>query len=86
MNLFLDAIESTDRDPALESKLVKQTNNVRNQYNLNDASVAKPSNGTLNQNGFHASLINNKMVGSLALLNLGKPTSGVKAANQEANV
>ena len=28
-----DAIESTDRDPALESKLVKQLNNVRNQYN-----------------------------------------------------
>ena len=35
-----DAIESTDRDPALENKLVKQLNNVRNQYQLNDASVA----------------------------------------------
>ncbi|MFA0724735.1 methyl-accepting chemotaxis protein, partial [Vibrio sp. 10N.222.49.E5] len=48
-----DAIESTDRDPALENKLVKQLNNVRNQYQLNDASVANRQTAYYwNQNGF----------------------------------
>ena len=48
-----DAIESTDRDAALENKLVKQLNNVRNQYQLNDASVANRQTAYYwNQNGF----------------------------------
>ncbi|NAZ52294.1 HAMP domain-containing protein [Vibrio toranzoniae] len=48
-----DAIESTDRDAVLENKLVKQLNNVRNQYQLNDASVANRETAYYwNQDGF----------------------------------
>ena len=48
-----DAIESTERDTALENKLVKQLNNVRNQYQLNDASVANRQTAYYwNQDGF----------------------------------
>ena len=48
-----DAIESTDRDAVLENKLVKQLNNVRNQYQLNDASVANRQTAYYwNQDGF----------------------------------
>ncbi|WP_117232575.1 methyl-accepting chemotaxis protein [Vibrio maerlii] len=50
---IIDAIRTTDRDPQVEAKLIKQLNNVRNQYSLNDASVAnKQSAYYWNQNGF----------------------------------
>ncbi len=50
---IMDAVATTDRDPSVESKLVKQLNNVRSQYNLNDASVANRQSAYYwNQNGF----------------------------------
>ncbi|MGF1751992.1 methyl-accepting chemotaxis protein [Vibrio makurazakiensis] len=50
---IIDAVLSENRDPALESKLVKQLNNVRTQFQLNDASVANRSSAYYwNQNGF----------------------------------
>ena len=50
---IIDAVSSTDRDPSVEAKLVKQLNNVRNQYQLNDASVAnRQTSYYWNQNGF----------------------------------
>ncbi|MFA0079795.1 methyl-accepting chemotaxis protein [Vibrio artabrorum] len=48
-----DAIVSTERDPAQEAKLIKQLNNVVNQYQLNDASVANRQTAYYwNQDGF----------------------------------
>ncbi|MBN3575648.1 methyl-accepting chemotaxis protein [Vibrio neptunius] len=48
-----DAISTTNIDPQVEAKLVKELNNVRNQYNLNDASVANRETAYYwNQNGF----------------------------------
>jgi methyl-accepting chemotaxis protein len=50
---ILDAIRTTDREADTEAKLVKQLNNVRRQFNLNDASVAnRNSSYYWNQNGF----------------------------------
>lgn len=47
------AIANKDIDPAAEAVLVKQLNNVRNQYKLNDASVANRKTAYYwNQNGF----------------------------------
>ncbi|ELV8850174.1 methyl-accepting chemotaxis protein [Vibrio fluvialis] len=47
------AIANKDIDPAAEVVLVKQLNNVRNQYKLNDASVANRKTAYYwNQNGF----------------------------------
>ncbi|WP_339390038.1 methyl-accepting chemotaxis protein [Vibrio neptunius] len=48
-----DAISTTNIDPQVEAKLVKELNNVRSQYNLNDASVANRETAYYwNQNGF----------------------------------
>ncbi|MCG9595915.1 methyl-accepting chemotaxis protein [Vibrio sp. Isolate25] len=48
-----DAISTTNIDPQVEAKLVKELNNVRNQYSLNDASVANRETAYYwNQNGF----------------------------------
>ena len=50
---IIDAITTTDRDPSVEAKLVKQLNNMRSQFNLNDASVANRNSAYYwNQNGF----------------------------------
>lgn len=50
---IIDAISTTDRDPSVEARLVKQLNNVRSQFNLNDASVANRNSAYYwNQNGF----------------------------------
>ncbi|XAW87588.1 methyl-accepting chemotaxis protein [Vibrio sp. CDRSL-10 TSBA] len=47
------AIASTDREPGSEAVLVKQLNNVVEQYQLNDASVAnRETDYYWNQNGF----------------------------------
>ncbi|KLN65139.1 MULTISPECIES: methyl-accepting chemotaxis protein [Vibrio] len=47
------AIDTTDISPEVEARLVKQLNNVRSQYNLNDASVANRDTAYYwNQNGF----------------------------------
>lgn len=53
-NTFIQqAVSSTERDPATEKMLVDQLNNVRNQYKLNDASVANRDTAYYwNQNGF----------------------------------
>ncbi|BDU40588.1 putative methyl-accepting chemotaxis protein [Vibrio nigripulchritudo MADA3029] len=53
-NTFIQqAVSTTDRDPATEKMLVEQLNNVRAQYNLNDASVANRESAYYwNQNGF----------------------------------
>ncbi|UAB72838.1 methyl-accepting chemotaxis protein [Vibrio sp. SCSIO 43132] len=53
-NTFIQqAVSTTDRDPATEKMLVEQLNNVRTQYNLNDASVANRESAYYwNQNGF----------------------------------
>lgn len=58
---ILDAISTTDREAYSEAKLVKQLNNVRRQFNLNDASVAnRKSSYYWNQNGFLRELDRNK--------------------------
>ncbi|WP_099608533.1 methyl-accepting chemotaxis protein [Vibrio coralliilyticus] len=47
------AVSTTNIDPQVEALLVKELNNVRNQYNLNDASVANRETAYYwNQNGF----------------------------------
>ncbi|EEX33282.1 MULTISPECIES: methyl-accepting chemotaxis protein [Vibrio] len=47
------AVSTTNIDPQVEAMLVKELNNVRNQYNLNDASVANRETAYYwNQNGF----------------------------------
>ncbi|NGZ13662.1 methyl-accepting chemotaxis protein [Vibrio aestuarianus] len=47
------AVQQTELDAATEAMLVKQLNNVRNQYSLNDASVANRETAYYwNQNGF----------------------------------
>ncbi|CCN73546.1 methyl-accepting chemotaxis protein [Vibrio nigripulchritudo] len=53
-NTFIQqAVSTTDRDPTTEKMLVEQLNNVRAQYNLNDASVANRESAYYwNQNGF----------------------------------
>ncbi|MCG9543579.1 methyl-accepting chemotaxis protein [Vibrio sp. Isolate33] len=79
-----DAIESTDRDPALESKLVKQLNNVRNQYNLNDASVANRQTAYYwNQNGFLRQLNQQQDGWFFGFTQSGQPT--MVSMFQEAN-
>ncbi len=48
-----EVIKTDDVDPTAEAKLVKQLNNVRAQYHLNDASVANRNTAYYwNQNGF----------------------------------
>ncbi|MGF1843869.1 methyl-accepting chemotaxis protein [Vibrio clamense] len=48
-----EAVSSTDRDPSTEAMLVKQLNNIRSQYKLNDASVANRQTAYYwNQGGF----------------------------------
>ncbi len=50
---IIDAVATTDRNPEVEAKLVQQLNNVRNQYKLNDASVANRETAYYwNQGGF----------------------------------
>ncbi|PAU36945.1 methyl-accepting chemotaxis protein [Vibrio coralliilyticus] len=47
------AVSTTNINPQVEAMLVKELNNVRNQYNLNDASVANRETAYYwNQNGF----------------------------------
>ncbi|HAS62388.1 MAG TPA: methyl-accepting chemotaxis protein [Vibrio sp.] len=47
------AVDTTDITPEVETLLVKELNNVRRQYNLNDASVANRNTGYYwNQQGF----------------------------------
>lgn len=47
------AVSTTNIDPQVEAMLVKELNNIRNQYNLNDASVANRETAYYwNQNGF----------------------------------
>ncbi|MEZ9363151.1 methyl-accepting chemotaxis protein [Vibrio sp. ZF57] len=79
-----DAIESTDRDPALENKLVKQLNNVRNQYQLNDASVANRQTAYYwNQNGFLRQLNQQQDGWFFGFTQSGQPT--MVSMFQEAN-
>ncbi|KAB0483217.1 HAMP domain-containing protein [Vibrio chagasii] len=79
-----DVIESTERDPALESKLVKQLNNVRNQYNLNDASVANRQTAYYwNQNGFLRQLNQQQDGWFFGFTQSGQPT--MVSMFQEAN-
>ncbi|RJX75540.1 methyl-accepting chemotaxis protein [Vibrio sinensis] len=50
---LLDAIAVEDRDPVVEQKLVQQLNNVRDQYQLMDATIANRQTAYFwNQNGF----------------------------------
>ena len=79
-----DAIESTDRDPALENKLVKQLNNVRNQYQLNDASVANRQTAYYwNQDGFLRQLNQQQDGWFFGFTQSGQPT--MVSMFQEAN-
>ncbi|WGV97985.1 methyl-accepting chemotaxis protein [Vibrio sp. YMD68] len=71
-----DAIKSTDRDPAVEKTLVKQLNNVRNQYQLNDASVANRESAYYwNQNGFLRQLNQSQDGWFFGFTNSGQDTS-----------
>ncbi|PFG57802.1 methyl-accepting chemotaxis protein [Vibrio sp. ES.051] len=50
---IVEALSNTDRDPSVEAQLVQQLNNVKSQYDLNDASVANRQTAYYwNQNGF----------------------------------
>ncbi|OEF08541.1 methyl-accepting chemotaxis protein [Vibrio genomosp. F10] len=71
-----DAIKSTDRDPAVEKMLVKQLNNVRDQYQLNDASVANRESAYYwNQNGFLRQLNQSQDGWFFGFTNSGQDTS-----------
>ena len=79
-----DAIESTYRDPEVEAKLVKQLNNVRNQYHLNDASVANRETAYYwNQNGFLRQLNQQQDGWFFGFTQSGQPT--MVSMFQEAN-
>ncbi|RIH71711.1 chemotaxis protein [Vibrio splendidus] len=79
-----DAIESTERDAALENKLVKQLNNVRNQYQLNDASVANRQTAYYwNQDGFLRQLNQQQDGWFFGFTQSGQPT--MVSMFQEAN-
>ncbi|MEZ8655747.1 methyl-accepting chemotaxis protein [Vibrio splendidus] len=79
-----DAIESTERDAALEKKLVKQLNNVRNQYQLNDASVANRQTAYYwNQDGFLRQLNQQQDGWFFGFTQSGQPT--MVSMFQEAN-
>ena len=79
-----DAIESTYRDPEVEAKLVKQLNNVRNQYQLNDASVANRETAYYwNQNGFLRQLNQQQDGWFFGFTQSGQPT--MVSMFQEAN-
>ncbi|MDK9758730.1 methyl-accepting chemotaxis protein, partial [Vibrio sp. D173a] len=79
-----DAIKSTYRDPEVEAKLVKQLNNVRNQYQFNDASVANRETAYYwNQNGFLRQLNQQQDGWFFGFTQSGQPT--MVSMFQEAN-
>ena len=79
-----DAIDSTERDADIENKLVKQLNNVRNQYQLNDASVANRETAYYwNQDGFLRQLNQQQDGWFFGFTQSGQPT--MVSMFQEAN-
>ncbi|MGL4830198.1 MAG: methyl-accepting chemotaxis protein [Vibrio sp.] len=78
------AILTTERDPASEAMLVKQLNNLRDQYKLNDASVANRKTAYYwNQNGFLRELNPQQDGWFFGFTGSGKPT--MVSMFQEAN-
>ncbi|BCK11656.1 Methyl-accepting chemotaxis protein McpH [Vibrio cholerae] len=78
------AIATTERDPATEALLVKQLNNLRDQYRLNDASVANRKTAYYwNQNGFLRELNQQQDGWFFGFIGSGKPT--MVSMFQEAN-
>lgn len=78
------AINTTDIDPQVERQLVKQLNNVRSQYGLNDASVANRNTAYYwNQNGFLRQLNQQQDGWFFGFTQSGKATS--VSIFQEAN-
>ncbi|QIL86793.1 methyl-accepting chemotaxis protein (plasmid) [Vibrio sp. HDW18] len=78
------AIATTQRDPATEALLIKQLNNLRDQYQLNDASVANRKTAYYwNQNGFLRQLNPQQDGWFFGFTGSGKPT--MVSMFQEAN-
>ncbi|KOO15593.1 chemotaxis protein [Vibrio xuii] len=78
------AVDTTEISPETESLLIKQLNNVRNQYQLNDASVANRDTAYYwNQNGFLRQLNQQQDGWFFGFTQSGKDTS--VSIFQEAN-
>ncbi|MGL4192117.1 methyl-accepting chemotaxis protein [Vibrio misgurnus] len=78
------AIATTQRDPATEALLIKQLNNLRDQYQLNDASVANRKTAYYwNQDGFLRQLNRQQDGWFFGFTGSGKPT--MVSMFQEAN-
>ncbi|NOH78869.1 methyl-accepting chemotaxis protein [Vibrio sp. RE86] len=78
------AINTTDIDPQAERQLVKELNNIRSQYGLNDASVANRNTAYYwNQNGFLRQLNQQQDGWFFGFTQSGKATS--VSIFQEAN-
>ncbi|MGR5130974.1 methyl-accepting chemotaxis protein [Vibrio alfacsensis] len=80
----IEALSTTERDPAVELKLVQQLNNVKSQYQLNDASVANRQTAYYwNQNGFLRQLNHSQDGWFFGFTSSGQETS--VSVFQEAN-
>ncbi|CAH1526044.1 Methyl-accepting chemotaxis protein [Vibrio owensii] len=80
----IEALSTTDRNPVAEAQLVQQLNNVKSQYQLNDASVANRQTAYYwNQNGFLRQLNRSQDAWFFGFTSSGQDTS--VSVFQEAN-
>ncbi|MEQ3494568.1 methyl-accepting chemotaxis protein [Vibrio sp. SSH13-20] len=80
----VEALSTTDRNPSVEALLVQQLNNVKSQYQLNDASVANRQTAYYwNQNGFLRQLNHSQDGWFFGFTSSGQDTS--VSVFQEAN-
>ncbi len=80
----VEALSTTDRNPTVEAQLVRQLNNVKSQYQLNDASVANRQSAYYwNQNGFLRQLNRSQDAWFFGFTSSGQDTS--VSVFQEAN-
>ncbi|WP_050932794.1 methyl-accepting chemotaxis protein, partial [Vibrio harveyi] len=80
----VEALSTTDRNPSVEAQLVQQLNNVKSQYQLNDASVANRQTAYYwNQNGFLRQLNHSQDAWFFGFTSSGQDTS--VSVFQEAN-
>ncbi|MDG2609151.1 methyl-accepting chemotaxis protein, partial [Vibrio parahaemolyticus] len=72
----VEALSTTDRNPSVEAQLVQQLNNVKSQYQLNDASVANRQTAYYwNQNGFLRQLNHSQDAWFFGFTSSGQDTS-----------
>ncbi|MFH0289359.1 methyl-accepting chemotaxis protein [Vibrio owensii] len=80
----IEALSTTDRNTVVEAQLVQQLNNVKSQYQLNDASVANRQTAYYwNQNGFLRQLNRSQDAWFFGFTSSGQDTS--VSVFQEAN-